>query len=380
MSNVARKPKSRGNGEGSIFPIRRDGVTVAWLARHRPVTGRERSFRRPTREEAAAALTTYLAGLEAGRPEISSRMTVGSWLTRWRDSLTGPDGTVAQYTYNVDRFLIPELGHHKLRELRRIHVEEALAAIARYPKLRGSGPMSAATVAGARRTLSTALEAARQDEPPLIAHNPAQGRLRNAPRPQAEKLYPRPEEAERILEELRGEELYPVFLLMRWTGARVGEVRGLRPRDIDPRRSAVTYAKQAADAALKTPGSRRTMPVPEHVLEELERFPMRSLAHRFTTRTGAPLTNRRLGRVLEAACVRAGVPHYTPHAFRHAFAAELLGSRLPDSYVMTLLGHTSIATTIHEYGHLRAVRGATHTELSEWWTPAQAGGLEVLAR
>lgn len=355
--------RTRSNGEGSVFQRARDG---RYVARYRPAGGRGREWVRSTREEAELELVKHRAALEAGRPEITSRMTVGAWLTRWSGSLTGKSGTLAQYEYNVRRFLIPELGHHKLRDLRRIHVEEALARIGKYRKVQGAGVVGASTVSGARRTLSVALSAAVDNG--LASSNAAAGRLRNAPRPVVDKIYPSPEEADRLLEELRGDELYPLFVLARWTGARVGELRGLRPRDIDRRRGIVTIARQVDGAELKTHASRRPMPLPDHVLEILDHVPARSLAYVFTTRTGQPLDNRRLGRVLERAAERAGLPPYTPHSLRHAFAAELLGARLPESYVMTLLGHASITTTVHEYGHLRATRGATRTALSEWWS------------
>ena len=363
MTHDTRRPRTRGNGEGSVFRRSRDG---RYVARYRPVGERGREWVRDTREAAELELTRYRAARERGAPAIDSRMTLGTWARRWHASLTGREGTLEQYGYNLERFLAADpIARLRLRDLRRIHVEEWLARVARTRKVRGAGVVGPSTVAGARRTLSVILAAAVEND--LLAANVAAGRLRNAPRPVVEKVYPTPEEANAILEELRGEELYPLFLLARWSGARIGELRGLRPGDVSPR-GTVTFAKQSGDTALKTDASRRPLPMPDHVLEALAHYPRRSMLSVFTTRTGAALDNRRLERVLAAACVRAGVRHYTPHAFRHAFAAELLGARLPDSYVSRLMGHASITTTVHEYGHLRPTRGATVTELSTWWS------------
>jgi integrase/recombinase XerD len=62
---------------------------------------------------------------------------------------------------------------------------------------------------------------------------------------------------------------------------------------------------------------------------------------------GGRLTRRRLGQLLEAIAMKAGVDiaRVTPHALRHAFATHLLAGGADLRAVQLLLGHADISTT-----------------------------------
>lgn len=353
-------------GEGAVFQTT-DG---RWVARVRTGPGRRLERRFAREADAVRQANAWNAEREANRPVISKSIRLDAWSRRWVKAHPIRESSRELYEWALERFIIPELGSMRIRDIRKIHVEEALARVAATRTSRGDGTMSSSTVATVYRVLCSALTAAVDND--LVASNVA---LRvNLEEPLVEVVPPSPAECDRILEALVGEELAPLFHVIRWTGCRIGEARGLRWTDVGP--GTLTFARQVRGGALKNTTVRRPMPVPDHVLEAIARMPRRSLTYVFTTRTGQPLDNRRVERILERALERADVrpasgtrEAYTPHSFRHAFAAELLRGGLSDSFVMTLLGHSNITTTIHKYGHLKPHRGFTRTALVEWFDP-----------
>jgi integrase len=352
-------------GEGAVFQAK-DG---RWVARARTGPGRRLERRFAREADAVRQASAWIAEREANRPMLSTSSRLDTWARRWVEVHPIRESSRDQYRAMLERFVLPELGAMRLRDIRRIHVEEALARVAATRKTRGEGTMSASTVAAVHRVLCAALTAAVDND--LIATNVAL-RVKLA-EPDVEVVAPSPDECERILEALAAEELAALFLVLRWTGCRIGEARGLRWSDVG--RGTLTFARQVR-GPLKNTTVRRPIPVPDHVLEAIARMPRRSLVYVFTTRTGQPLDNRRIERILERALEGAGIrtasgtrEAYTPHSFRHAFAAELLRAGFPESYVMTLLGHSSITTTVHKYGHLKPHRGFTRTALADWFDP-----------
>jgi integrase len=71
----------------------------------------------------------------------------------------------------------------------------------------------------------------------------------------------------------------------------------------------------------------------------------------FADETGAPLTHRRLGRVLVRALAAAGLPELCWHDLRHVAASALIAQGVSVTYLSRLLGHASPAVTLAVYAH-----------------------------
>ncbi len=153
-----------------------------------------------------------------------------------------------------------------------------------------------------------------------------------------------------------------VVELLYGSGLRVGELCGLRPRDVDLVRAQLLVwgkgAKQRqlpmSDASVDAVRSwsdrgRPAMIGPETPDDAL-----------FVNRRGRRLTPRDVRRILDR---RAASPTH-PHALRHTFATHLLDGGADLRAVQELLGHEDLATT-QLYTHvskerLRTVYDATH--------------------
>src|SRR5262249_31689804 len=72
----------------------------------------------------------------------------------------------------------------------------------------------------------------------------------------------------------------------------------------------------------------------------------------FTSESGAPLPNQRVGSRLNTALKRAGLPRIRFHDLRHTAATLLLADNMNPKKVSELLGHTSVSITLDRYSHV----------------------------
>jgi integrase len=72
----------------------------------------------------------------------------------------------------------------------------------------------------------------------------------------------------------------------------------------------------------------------------------------FTTETGQPLDQRRIQRLFDRACERAGIPRCTIKETRHTFATLGLIHNIPVKKISELLGHATTRITQDIYSHV----------------------------
>jgi integrase len=117
-----------------------------------------------------------------------------------------------------------------------------------------------------------------------------------------------------------------------------------------------------APAALsppKTEASRRTVPLPQVVVDELAAylaaFPVvHPWGLVFTTARGTVLQRNRFGEsVWRPAVTKVGLPEGTGfHQLRHYYASALIAAGVSPKVVQARLGHATISETMDTYGHL----------------------------
>lgn len=146
-------------------------------------------------------------------------------------------------------------------------------------------------------------------------------------------------------------------------GLRVSELLALRVQDVDFLRRTVRVEHQIDHksrdlAAPKTGKSRRTLPLPNVVAEEIAQHiatrPPAPNGLIFHTDAGLPyLLHVYGGKVFPAAVAKAGLPkHITTHDLRHHYACVLLAAGESVIVVAERLGHTDARLVLTTYGHV----------------------------
>ena len=117
----------------------------------------------------------------------------------------------------------------------------------------------------------------------------------------------------------------------------------------------------------KTRQSRRTLPLPTMVVEQLKAHRLRQDADRikageqwvgddwdlvFCSLQGRPLNSRHLVTYFKAILKKSGLPNIRFHDLRHSCASLLVAQGLHPRVVMEQLGHSTIKLTMDTYSHV----------------------------
>jgi integrase len=149
-------------------------------------------------------------------------------------------------------------------------------------------------------------------------------------------------------------------LFLAYTGLRFGEATALQVGDVNllkrrilVRRAWSNVKGQLIERPCKN-SQVREVPLPEFLAKCIEeRISVASSKSDlvFTTATGAVIRNERFRRdVLQPALDAAGLPHFTPHGFRHTYAALAVQAGTNPKTLQKALGHSDIRLTMDTYG------------------------------
>ena len=342
------------------------------------------------KKDAEKALITELAAIGNGTFVAPDRTTLGQYLADW---LVSSRSTFAGKTW--ERFegiarvhVIPRLGDVSLQRLTAIHLTKA------YAEWRESG-LSGQTVIHHHRLLHRVLAQALRE-----------GRVRQnvaaiADKPKAtrrEMRFLSADEIARMFDVAEGTRFSPLIAIALATGARRGELLGLKWNDVDLARGTVAVRRSLEQTkrgiAEKTPKSGKSRVIAltagaiatlrRHRIAEADAFGIgriSGLSYVFASDDGGAwrphmVTDgfrglaRRAGivspPVRKRASTRAGrraivdaitarpekrAAEITFHSLRHTCASMLLAQSVHPKVVQEMLGHSSVSITMDLYSH-----------------------------
>jgi integrase len=144
-----------------------------------------------------------------------------------------------------------------------------------------------------------------------------------------------------------------------YAGLRLGELRGLRWRDVDLAAGVISVDRSwdphAGATAPKSRAGRRTVPIPERLRAMLAEH-RSNCAWRdglvFGRHHNVPFNINGVYTRARRAWVEAELDSITLHEARHTYASLMIAAGVNAKELSTYMGHASITITLDRYGHL----------------------------
>jgi integrase len=324
-----------------------------------------RSFK-GTKREAQVELVRLMDMVRRGEHVDPAKLPLAEYLDRWEQGWAalqvGPK-TRERYVELLRLHVRPHIGALPLHKLQPVHLAEL------YAKLLSAG-LSARTVGHVHRCLHKALIVAVEWN--LLARNPAA--IAKPPKVLAREIeIITVEQAQKLLQCLRGRALYPIIMLALATGMRRGELLALRwyDVDLDAGKVQVERSLEQTKAGLrfkepKTKHGRRSIKFSASVVAELKAHWKQQQEQRlkagqgravegdlvFPSWDGTVRSPNATTREWVRALAEFKLPAISLHALRHTHASQLIAAGMDPVAISRRLGHASPTITLNVYGHL----------------------------
>ena len=354
--------------------------------------GKRRAAYAPTLDQLREKEEQILVDQHDGIRADKKSMTVNDLFDLWKDLKRGlKDSTYQNYVYMYDLFVRPTFGKNRLSTVKKSDVRKF------YNRLVDDKILKIATVDIIHNVLHQTFQVAVDDG--FIRQNPTDNMMRelklahgnDGEKRQALTIPQQKLFIDFMLRTPRYRHWYPIFFIMMNTGMRVGEITGLRWRDIDLEKGTISVNhtlvyynhrdEKGCYFSINTPKTKagtRIIPMTEEVkkaflmekeyqkeagIESVGRVEgyddfifvnqYGNVQHQGTLNKALQRIMRDCnGEVLDNALegeTPVLLPHFSCHILRHTFATRLCESGINIKFVQSILGHVDISTTMNIY-------------------------------
>ena len=314
-----------------------------------------------TRQEADDwVLTMKARALTTGLPK---RITVREYSIHWMTTYDeAPTATRDFHQGNLDRHILPAIGSRRLSDVTPTEIARMINGV--------RAEVSAATADAVYRTASALFNAAVGDD--VTHRSPVKSKKHRPRRQRAPQVVLERGDARRLLLQLRGWKR-DTALLQLALGARIGEVAGLAPHDVDLARRRVTIERRYYRGTVRATKNhrQRTLELPASTIPTLERLireagdvdPIPPLGDRehdarpflrrwlIQTSTGFPANYSAFDKALSKACAAAGLPRVSSHGLRHTYVSWMVDEGHSSDKIAFWIGDTP-DTVRSVYAHM----------------------------
>ncbi len=357
----------RVRGEGSVFKYWDKKANVyRWKVQITLEDGSQKQYRVKNQEEGRDLLRKLQRDMEQGRLVTGPKQTVKQYMEYWIEEVHKSSvkvSTYVKYRKTINTHINPVLGHLTLDKLTPQHVK----SLYNKREKEGLAPKTIHSIHGVlHKALANAVEWG------LVGRNVCD--VVKPPRLVRKKKQSLTlEQAQKLLESVRGQRLEMVLTLALVTGMRRGELVALRWSDV-VLEARTLYVNRTVDyingygyvvSEPKTEAGWRSIMLPVFAVEMLEHYKIEQDEARaqagsvwedldlvITGLNGGYFNPRYLSKVFSKLVANLGLPRISFHGLRHSAATLLRSMGVDIKLIQEILGHSSFLITADVYSHV----------------------------
>lgn len=373
--------RKKSNGEGSIYKYEKNGITyykgLLTIGRNEEGKLIRKSFNSKKKQDVVNAMANYKSQMLNGELSTNEKIKLAEWyhtyIFEFRKNDLKPSTFERYYSIYKNYILNSPLANIRLVDIRTVDIQKY------YNKLLSIDNKTPSIVNTINRYVTTVLlEAVKQG---IIKK--AYSTLVKIPKVEYNSDYSvlSLEDQRKFIAAIQNHEFKVLFLTALGTGLREGELLALKWSDIDFIDNTVSVSKTIKRVPIiekdgsrkyklieqepKTKSSIRTVPLPDNIVTELEKYKSKQniekiknrdiyndMNYIFADKLGNPLESKRPNRNFQSVLKSIDIKPIKFHSLRHTYATRLFEQSVPIKTVQKLMGHKDSSTTLDIYTHV----------------------------